>query len=56
MIMYADDVETKEKEKLPEIEKLTTTYTSINKINHHLQDAKRKKITREYMNMYLAKG
>ena len=36
--------------------KLTTTYTSINKINHHLQDAKRKKITREYMNMYLAKG
>ena len=29
MVMYANEVETKEKEKLPEIKKLTTTY-----INH----------------------
>ena len=27
MIMYANEVETKEKEKFPEIKKLTTTYT-----------------------------
>ena len=28
MVIYADEVETKEKEKLPEIKKLTTTCTS----------------------------
>ena len=29
MVMYANEVETKEKEKLPEIKKLTTTYTFL---------------------------
>ena len=29
MVMYANEIETKEKQKLPEIKKLTTTYIFV---------------------------